>query len=361
MHVHGKDAAEDPEASRLHASEVSKPTAEDSEVKLADEDSEVSKPTAEDSEVKLADEDSEVSKPTAEDSEVKLADEDSEVSKPTDEDSEVSKPTAEDSEVKLADEDSEVSKPTAKDSEVSKPTAEDSEVKLADEDSEVSKPTDEVSENDWEKLVCAMFTGAELSDGNLAQEIRGILGKYVIPGAFLYLPKVTALYQENHQGVIVGRVLVSDVVREHVEQQFLKQNTEHLRSVHNIGISYSPCTARCAKAIVERYKEEALPKPVIHFSWVHNYPYKTPDGRDGIEHLIENGFKLQVWETNKMYSYLLQQAPTSVLKEELQQAYENTTVALSKRDMETQKLIEEAQKKVNDFGEAAWGSRREKV
>ena len=155
MHVYGKDAAEDPEASRPHAAE-----------------------------------DSEVSKPTAElDSEVKLTDEDSEVSKPADEDSKVSKPT--------------------------------------DEDSEFSKPTDEVSENDWEKLVSAMFTGAELSDSNLAQEIRGILEKYAIPGALLYpkyFPKVTALYQENHQGVIVGRMLVSDVGREHVEQQFLKKN-----------------------------------------------------------------------------------------------------------------------------------------
>ena len=123
--------------------------------------------------------------------------------------------------------------------------------------------------------------------------------------------------------------------------------------MHNIGINYSPCTARCAKAIVERYKEEALPKPVIKFYWVHNHPNGNPHGRDGIEHLIINGFKLQVWETNKMYEYLLQQAPTKVLREKLQQAYESTTVALSKRDMETQKLIEEAQKKVDDFGEAA--------
>ena len=46
-----------------------------------------------------------------------------------------------------------------------------------------------------------------------------------------------------------------------------------------------------------------------------------------------------------MYEYLLEQAPNERLKHELQQAYEKTRVALSKRDEETHKLIEDARKK----------------
>ena len=126
-------------------------------------------------------------------------------------------------------------------------------------------------------------------------------------------------------------------------------SSEHLCAIHSIGISYSPCTGECSKALVERYKEESLPKPVIHFSWVHKHPYGKPHGQDCIKQLIENGFKLQKWETVKMYEYLLEQAPNETLKHELQQACENTSLmaALSERDMETQRLIEKAKKIVD--------------
>ena len=161
---------------------------------------------------------------------------------------------------------------------------------------------------------------------------------------------MAALYQENNKGVIVGKVLVSDNgIRTHVEKQLIAMSSEHLCAIHSIGISYSPCTDECAKALVERYKEESLPKPVIHFSWVHNHPYRTPHGQDGIEHLVENGFNLQTWETEKMYEYLQEQTPNETLKHELQQAYENTSLmaALSDRDMVTQRLIEKAKKIVD--------------
>ena len=211
--------------------------------------------------------------------------------------------------------------------------------------------TPQLEREKWEKLVCAMFTGAELHDRNreplVKGSIRSILEKYG-PGTFTdpskypyYLPWVTALYQEDNKGVIVGEVLVSDKGT-HAEEKFIAMSPECLCTIHSIGISYSPCTDKCAKALVERYKDGSLPKPVIHFSWVHKYPYRKSDGQEGYEQLIENGFKLQKWETEKMYEYLLEQAPNQHLKYELQQAYEKTRVALSERDEETHKLIEEA-------------------
>ena len=61
-----------------------------------------------------------------------------------------------------------------------------------------------LSKEKWEKLVCAMFTGVELSDGKrgliVSGEIRKVLGKHLSP----YLPNMVALYQENFQGDIVG-------------------------------------------------------------------------------------------------------------------------------------------------------------
>ena len=213
----------------------------------------------------------------------------------------------------------------------------------------------ELSKEKWEKLVCVMFTGAKISHVKEDNKIRSILETHGIGfnalkiPAYRYFPKVTALYQENHKGAIV-RVITSGG-GEHAEEKLVRDTvpSKDLRSVHSgIGISYSPCTLKdneCADKIVKRYEKEAT-KPVIHFSWVYNHPDKEPHGREGIEHLIENGFNLKVWETTRMLHYLLEHAPTG-LKRELQQAYDHTIVALSERDIKTQELIEEAREKVH--------------
>ena len=210
-----------------------------------------------------------------------------------------------------------------------------------------------------------MFTGVELSNGYggllVQADIKRILEKkhsspeHLTNQGFEYWPTVTAMYQENYQDEIIVEqgvaVLASDTCGEHPEQRLIEKDTEELRLVRSIGLNYSPCTDSCADDIIERYSREGevLPKPVIHFSRVYKYNSsdRSADGMIGVMHLIENGFKLQVWETKKMYKYLLQQAPTSVLREELQQAYENTTDALSQRDEKTQEHIEEAQEKVD--------------
>ena len=115
--------------------------------------------------------------------------------------------------------------------------------------------------------------------------------------------------------------------------------------MHGIGLNYSPCTERCD--VVARYsrKEEHIRKPVIHFSRVYNYKsVNMQDGTIGVKELVENGFDLKVWDTENMYEYLLEQGPNERLKHELQQAYEKIRVALSKRDEETHKLIDDARK-----------------
>ena len=214
----------------------------------------------------------------------------------------------------------------------------------------------QLSEPEWKRLVCAMFTNARLvNNGHLLVdgEIKKILNKYdpkliSPPGAqfHYYSPYMTALYQENSIGDIMGEVLASDTqehqgTRNHSEQQLIQKDTGHLLTVRSIGMSFSPCTA-CARAIVDKYKEKNLTehKPVIHFSQVYKRESKD------IELLIENGFNLKVWETIKILHYLLKNAPNNELRGELQQAYRKNIVALFQRDMKTQELIEKAREEV---------------
>ena len=227
--------------------------------------------------------------------------------------------------------------------------------------------TDKLTKEEWEKLVCAMFTGVQLynSSGqlmlfdsspeesilNILQENTNFNIEQTGNSKYIYLPFVAVMYQENYQGVIMGEVL-SCSTSELAEKRFLLKTPDHLRSVHGIGLNYSPCTGRCADAIVNKYRrgeeEEALPKPVIHFSWVHNHPNGKPHGRDGIKLLIENGFNLKVWETTRIVHFLLEQAPNESLKHELKLVYDNMSLKFSKRDIETQELIEEAKKMVDE-------------
>lgn len=229
--------------------------------------------------------------------------------------------------------------------------------------------SDKPSKEEWKKLVCGLFTGVKLynnddrlmlADFGSEDCILNILQEYTKwtilqtgYSDYIYLPHVTVLYQENRFGVIVGEVL-SHSTSEHAEEQFLSKSREHLHSVHSIGLNYSPCPGRCADTIVRKFRrtneEEALPKPVIHFSRVYNYKSKdtSVDGRHGIKLLLENGFNLKVLETTKMVHYLLEQAPSEILKTELRLVYTNMSTAFSERDMETQELIEEARKEIND-------------
>ena len=225
--------------------------------------------------------------------------------------------------------------------------------------------SDKLTKEEWKILVCAMFTGVQLYNGGRLMLYDSSPEEYILKilqentnwtieqtgdSEYIYLPFVTVVYQEDYQGVIMGEVF-SCSTSEHAEKKFLSKTHDHLRSVHGIGLNYSPCTGRCADVIVNKYRrgeeEEALPKPVIHFSWVHNHPKKEPHGQDGIKLLIENGFNLKVWETTKIVHFLLEQAPNESLKHGLKLVYDKMSLEFSKRDMETQELIEEAKKMVD--------------
>ena len=209
--------------------------------------------------------------------------------------------------------------------------------KDAVEDPEVSEHADEDLKNDWERLVCAMFTGAILSDGNggllVFGEIKGILKKYhsnpdsLGRTGYYYFPILTTLHSEYSEGFIIG-----------VEaEKYRNIAPEGLRS---IGMNYSPRKNSVDKIIATFGSS----KPVIHFSWVNGHPkhmHVKEDSLIGISCLLKSGFTLQVWKTKDIMKHLLQQAPSEALKDSLRRAYENTKDALSQRDETTQEIIAE--------------------
>ena len=72
---------------------------------------------------------------------------------------------------------------------------------------------------------------------------------------------------------------------------------------------------------------------------MHEYP-RPNNSLHYIKHLIRQGFTVKVWETEQLLLYLLQHSPSYELKEQLQEAYYNTSDALSERDNNTQELID---------------------
>ena len=89
-----------------------------------------------------------------------------------------------------------------------------------------------LSKEKWEKLVCAMFTGVELSDGKrgliVSGEIRKVLGKHLSPYALSRCIKKTSmvvLFQSSDRDGELGS-----------EHQLSTMQTASM-----IGMSYSPC------------------------------------------------------------------------------------------------------------------------
>ena len=197
----------------------------------------------------------------------------------------------------------------------------------------------ELSKDKWEKLVCAMFTGVELADGNgkplVSKEIRKILDK---SGTAIKSPYLVALYQENHQGNIV------DVLFESGDGELGSDglppciDCPAMQTASMIGMSYSPCTA-CAEKMVKSKLEGNLPS-TIHLAWIHNGDIES------IKILIENGFNVKVWETIRIYAQKGPKEDKSKLRKELLQAFGKLIVPLSKRDSMTQQHIEEAWKAI---------------
>ena len=190
-----------------------------------------------------------------------------------------------------------------------------------------------------EKLVCAMFTGVELSDEKEGlREIKKILYKSGTANLSPYLPNMAALYQENRQGDIVD-VPVFETGDGELSSDGLPPciDCPAMQTASMIGMNYSPCKT-CAEKMVKSKLEGNLPS-TIHIAWVHK-----DDG--SIKYLIENGFNVKVWETIRIYEYLAPKEDDSKLGKELHQAFAKLIVPLSKRDSTTQGHIEKAWKEL---------------
>ena len=72
-------------------------------------------------------------------------------------------------------------------------------------------------------------------------------------------------------------------------------------------------------------------RPLICICWVHEFPRSTIDCRY-IRRLIRRGFNLKHWKTKQNFEFLLQHAPSPELRDELSEAFENTSAALSECD-----------------------------
>ena len=178
---------------------------------------------------------------------------------------------------------------------------------------------------EWEKVVCALFTNVKLYDGGTlhpavvqSKQIQSILRNFrQLQGRsnfWFYNPSLTALYEMNPEGVIVGVFFNDDT--KHAEENFLESLKKRPRSVHSIGLNYSPCTIPdhdCTTKIGMKFKDTK--KPEIHFSQVYTNEGKIDE--EGIKLLIRNGFIVKFLDTKPIFQYLLRQVPNGELGEAL--------------------------------------------
>ena len=150
-----------------------------------------------------------------------------------------------------------------------------------------------------------------------------------------YFPNLAALYGETFEGGTgINRVFFSSKGA-HAEKKVIKNTHNQL---HSITTNYSPCD-KCVGRILDSFGNIPFySRPVIHFSWVYDYPRKRTN-LNGICHLVQHGFRIILWETAKVLQYLLEQAPNPILRQELEEAIAKTAYALFERDMTTQEII----------------------
>ena len=211
-------------------------------------------------------------------------------------------------------------------------------------------PAHQLEEREWKKLVSAFFTGAILSDSNgqllIQGEILEILSNHSSDWlmeehiqqdpTYRYFPSLTASYAESSHDHSIKHVSFSGS-DSNAEEKIIRNILlmDH-RDVHNIVTSFSPCYD-CAVRIINFCSYST--SPIIYICWVHEYP-RSNISLHYIKHLIRQGFTVKVWETEQLLLYLFQHYPSSELKEELLEAYYNTSDALSECDNKTQELID---------------------
>lgn len=210
--------------------------------------------------------------------------------------------------------------------------------------------TAQLEELEWKKLVCALFTGAKLSDGSGRllftgrildiltdhSSDRNVLGNMRHDQDYRYFPSLAAAFGVTSQGDFEEVFFSSPGM--HAEQKVIDQNYPpgYLKS---IAINFSPCH-KCVQALKDEYPQQGSSlTPVIRFSWIHQYPRNKKDGCTGIRLLKEHGFNLKVWNTETLIAFLLEQSPNPTLYDELLAILDSCREALLERDYATQELI----------------------
>ena len=217
--------------------------------------------------------------------------------------------------------------------------------------------------DEWEKLVCALFTGTRFFDesGQLLfhPPIPGASGHLIItdpilrillshsndghllknmlkdPG-YLYFPDLTAALAVTLSGF--GEVFFSDYSG-HAEQKVMALGYPPGYLI-SIMISFSPCN-RCTQKILEQYRS-LLPwlRPVIRFGWVYKFPDETHSFKR-IRQLLQKGFEVQALDSSALIYYLLEHAPNDEAREALRFAVWKNRATFKQRDQFTQHLIDQ--------------------
>ena len=209
--------------------------------------------------------------------------------------------------------------------------------------------TAQLEELEWKKLVCALFTGAKLSDGSGRllftgrildiltdhSSDRNVLRNMKYDQDYRYFPSLAAAFGVTSQGGFEEVFFSSQGI--HAEQKVIDQNYP-LGYLKSIAINFSPCH-KCVQALKDEYpQQDSSLRPMIRFSWIYQYP-RNKDGCTGIRHLKEHGFNLNVWNTETLIAFLLEQSPNPTLYDELLAILDSCREALLERDVSTQALI----------------------
>ena len=201
----------------------------------------------------------------------------------------------------------------------------------------------QLNEEEWKKLLSAVFTGAILSNENGELLVHPLIMNILASNTYdrnvernirqdpdyMYFPSLTAAYGMNREGEILG-VFFSDSGL-HAEVKVIDNIPTH--QLYRIGISFSPCS-KCVRIFETLHN----PRPNIQFSWVYMHPKKSV-GFIEIRKLYRQGYQLEPWNTRFVLEYLVTQAPSDELRQALLKTYYSTIDALSDRDTETQRLL----------------------
>lgn len=234
----------------------------------------------------------------------------------------------------------------------------------------------DLDENQWNKLLCSMFTGVRLFDYDGQPIISDQIGNILAEGCgenwesmkkdhrrfsknHRYFPKLTASLAKTDTGDLKKPYFCPPIFHNqdeqttligcHAEEQtMIMHGNDHLRTIY---ISFSPCIRRCVKELIRNYEPlESHLKPAIRFFWVHNYrKSQENEAVAGICDLRSHNFTVETWSTAELLDILVNNSPTQELHEIIRDVTRprnwKCMYAFMEREILTQKLITMAEEK----------------